>query len=156
MRLTLVDGGDQQGGWSVKDQERSDEQKPEQERSSFTTGVGSTEIPKEAKKEIALTVLRDMDADTQREVVRQLQHLPDENKKAIATSLMPTQPVTDWIWKVTVGVLATVFVIATLALCAGELWFDGDVQKLLTVVTTVAGILAGVISGRASAGGTPS
>jgi hypothetical protein len=97
-----------------------------------------------------------MDVNLQREVVGQLQLLPEEARKAIANSLMPTQPVTDWIWKATVGVFASVFVLATLALCAGTLWFEGDVQTLLTVVTTVAGILAGFISGRASTGGTPS
>jgi type IV secretory pathway VirB2 component (pilin) len=110
----------------------------------------------EAKRNIALTVLRSLDSRTQKDVVRELQLLPAEQRKAIANSLMPTQPVTDWIWKVTVGVFASVLVLATLALCAGALWFKGDVQTLLTVVTTVAGILAGFISGRASSGGTPS
>jgi hypothetical protein len=107
-------------------------------------------------KDIALAPLESMDLNMQRDVVRQLQLLSEEDRKAIANSLMPTQPVTDWIWKVTVGVFASVFVLATLALCAGALWFEGDVQTLLTVVTTVAGILAGFISGRASTGGTPS
>jgi hypothetical protein len=108
------------------------------------------------RREIAKQVLRSLDSQTQKDVVRELQLLPAEQRRAIANSLMPTQPVTDWIWKVTVGVFACVFVLATLALCAGALWFKGDVQTLLTVVTTVAGILAGFISGRASTGGTPS
>src|SRR5215204_5955448 len=108
------------------------------------------------KGRLLLAALGSMDSETQREVVSQLQLLPAEDRRTIANSLMPTQPVTDWIWKVTVGVFASVFVLATLALCAGALWFEGDVQTLLTVVTTVAGILAGFISGRASTGGTPS
>ncbi len=58
--------------------------------------------------------------------------------------------------KVNVGVFALVFVIATLALCVGALRSKGDVQTLLTVVTTVAGILAGSISGRVSTGGATS
>jgi hypothetical protein len=118
--------------------------------------LGEGKEAEEAKREIALAALSHMDARTQREVVGQLQLLPEQDRKAIAISLMPTQPVTDWIWKVTVGVFASVFVIATLALCASALWSQGDVQTLLTVVTTVAGILAGFISGRASTGGTAS
>src|SRR5215211_5463950 len=114
------------------------------------------ELPPDVKREIALEVLRSLDLQTQKDIVTELQLLPAEQRRAIANSLMPTQPVTDWIWKVTVGVFASVFVLATLALCAGALWFKGDVQTLLTVVSTVAGILAGFISGRASTGGTPS
>ena len=113
-------------------------------------------VNEEAKREIAKQVLRSLDSQTQKDVVRELQLLPAEQRRAIANSLMPTQPVTDWIWKVTVGVFACVFVLATIALCVGALWSRGDVQTLLTVVTTVAGILAGFISGRASTGGTPS
>jgi hypothetical protein len=117
---------------------------------------GPEQDKQDTKKFIVRETLRDLDPDTQRDIVRELQLLPAEDRRAIANSLMPTQPVTDWIWKVTVGVFASVFVLATLALCAGALWFKGDVQTLLTVVTTVAGILAGFISGRASTGGTPS
>jgi type IV secretory pathway VirB2 component (pilin) len=112
-------------------------------------------VNEEAKREIAKQVLRSLDSQTQKDVVRELQLLPAEQRRAIANSLMPTQPVT-WIWKVTVGVFACVFVLATISLCVGALWSRGDVQTLLTVVTTVAGILAGFISGRASTGGTPS
>ena len=133
------------------------EQGPEKEKVAVTSlSTLSGEEAEAAKREIALSALRTMDSETQRNVVSQLQLLPEEDRKAIAISLMPTQPVTDWIWKVTVGVFASVFVIATLALCAGALWSQGDVQTLLTVVTTVAGILAGFISGRASTGGTAS
>jgi hypothetical protein len=117
---------------------------------------GPEQDKQDTKKFIVRETLQDLDPDTQRDIVRELQLLPAEDRRAIASSLMPTQPVTDWIWKVTVGVFASVFVLATLALCAGALWFKGDVQTLLTVVTTVAGILAGFISGRASAGGSTS
>jgi hypothetical protein len=143
------------------EQEPGLEQEPDQEptikKEVAATAVQSLgEDAVEAKREIAIEVLRSLDSHTQKDVVRELQLLPAEQRRAIANSLMPTQPVTDWIWKVTVGVFASVFVLATLALCAGALWFKGDVQTLLTVVTTVAGILAGFISGRASTGGTPS
>jgi hypothetical protein len=62
----------------------------------------------------------------------------------------PTQPVTNWIWLIVVGTFSLVLVGAT----GGLIWavFVGpeDIQLLLTVVTTVAGILAGVISARGS------
>src|SRR5215212_7748412 len=83
--------------------------------------------------------------------------LPAEDQKELSASLAPTQPVTDWIWRVIVGAFAIVLVLAVLTLCVAALWQPGgDVQTLLTVVTTVAGILSGFISGRASAGGTAS
>jgi type IV secretory pathway VirB2 component (pilin) len=135
------------------------EQEPTKKEFSAKEEVAAAAVQyadEDARRKIALEVLRMLDAETQRDVVSELQLLPVEQRRAIANSLMPTQPVTDWIWKVTVGVFASVFVLATLALCAGALWFKGDVQTLLTVVTTVAGILAGFISGRASTGGTPS
>ena len=143
---------------SESDQEPRLEQEPDQEAIQKTeiAAESARNLPPYLKREIAIDVLRSLDLQTQKDIVTELQLLPAEQRRAIANSLMPTQPVTDWIWKVTVGVFAFVFILATLALCAGALWFKGDVQTLLTVVTTVAGILAGFISGRASTGGTPS
>jgi hypothetical protein len=83
--------------------------------------------------------------------------LPAEDQKALSASLAPTQPVTDFVWRVIVLAFAFVLVLAVIFLCIATLWRPGsDVQTLLTVVTTVAGILSGFISGRASAGGTAS
>jgi hypothetical protein len=83
--------------------------------------------------------------------------LPAKDQRELSASLAPTQPVTDWIWKAIVGSFALAFLFAVLTLCVAVLLrLDGDIQSLLTVVTTVAGILAGFISGRASAGGTAS
>jgi len=83
--------------------------------------------------------------------------LPAEDRKDLSSILAPSQPVTDWIWRVIVLAFAFVLVLAVATLCAAILWQPGsDVQTLLTVITTVAGILAGFISGRASVGGTAS
>ena len=81
--------------------------------------------------------------------------LPAEDRKDLSSILAPSPPVRDWIWRVIVLAFAIVLVLAVATLCAAVLWQPGsDVQTLLTVVTTVAGILSGFISGRASAGGT--
>jgi hypothetical protein len=84
-------------------------------------------------------------------------NLPAEDQRDVRDKLIPTQRVTDWIWQVIVGVFALAFILAVLTLCATVLWqTGGEIQTLLTVITTVAGILAGFISGRASTGGPPS
>jgi hypothetical protein len=83
--------------------------------------------------------------------------LPAKDQRELGASLAPTQPVTDLIWKVIVWAFAIVLVLAVIFLCIAALWRPGsDVQTLLTVVTTVAGILSGFISGRASTDGTAS
>ena len=83
--------------------------------------------------------------------------LPAEDRKDLSSILAPSQPVTDWVWRVIVLAFAIVLVLAVATICAAVLLRPGsDVQTLLTVVTTVAGILAGFISGRASTGGTAS
>jgi hypothetical protein len=56
-----------------------------------------------------------------------------------------------------VGTFAVVFLVSAFTLCGAVLWgVSTNIQTLLTVVTTIAGILAGFISGRASTGETPS
>jgi len=72
-------------------------------------------------------------------------------------TLLPTQRVTDRIWQIIVWAFAIVFVLNSLALILAVFRLEPEhVQILLTVFTTVAGILAGFISGRASSGGTSS
>jgi uncharacterized protein YjbI with pentapeptide repeats len=69
----------------------------------------------------------------------------------------PSSRMTDRIWLMIVGSFATVFVLSAVALMVGVLLDRGtELQILLTVVTTVAGVLAGFISGRASTGENPS
>jgi hypothetical protein len=66
----------------------------------------------------------------------------------------PTQKVSDRIWQWVVGAFAVVFVGASGTLVASVFFLAVEqIQVLLTVFTTVAGILAGFISGRASASG---
>src|SRR5829696_9027500 len=90
------------------------------------------------KKEIATTALQMLPPDKQQEVIGQIQG--------------PTQKVSDRIWQWIVGAFAIVFVGGSGTLVASVFFLEvAQIQVLLTVFTTVAGILAGFISGRASA-----
>src|SRR5215217_5248433 len=94
----------------------------------------------DAKKEIATTVLQTLSPEQQQDVIGQLQG--------------PTQKISDRIWQWVVGAFAIVFVGGSGALVASVFFLPVEqIQVLLTVFTTVAGILAGFISGRASASG---
>ena len=94
----------------------------------------------DAKKEIATTVLRTLSPEEQQEVIGQVHG--------------PTQKISDRIWQWVVGAFAIVFVGGSAALVASVFFLPVEqIQVLLTVFTTVAGILAGFISGRASATG---
>ena len=98
--------------------------------------LGSNAV--DAKKEIATTALQMLSPDKQQEVIGQIQG--------------PTQKVSDRIWQWIVGAFAIVFVGGSGTLVASVFFLDvAQIQVLLTVFTTVAGILAGFISGRASA-----
>jgi hypothetical protein len=102
--------------------------------------------------------LLDMDPDTRKSVALEVgRSLTSEDQRDVASSLLPTQGVTNWIWLITVGTFAFVFAAAALTLCGAVLWgVSTNLQTLLTVVTTIAGLLAGFIHGRASTGATPS
>jgi hypothetical protein len=102
--------------------------------------------------------LLDMDPDTRKSVALEVgRSLTSEDQREVASSLLPTQGVTNWIWLITVGTFAFVFAAAALTLCGAVLWgVSTNLQTLLTVVTTIAGLLAGFIHGRASTGATPS
>ncbi len=92
----------------------------------------------DAKKEIATTVLQTLSPEQRQEVIGQVQG--------------PTQKVSDRIWQWVVGAFAIVFVGSSGTLVASVFFLEvAQIQVLLTVFTTVAGILAGFISGRASA-----
>jgi hypothetical protein len=85
------------------------------------------------------------------------QQLPDQARKAVAGSLQPSAPAADLIWKVIVFAFAISFGVSILGLIGIVLLSvfqpveQANIQVLLTIVTTVGGILAGFISGRASA-----
>jgi hypothetical protein len=94
----------------------------------------------DAKKQIATTVLQTLSPEDRQEVVGQLQG--------------PTQKVSDRIWQWVVGAFAIVFVVGSGTLIASVFFLKVEqIQVLLTVFTTVGGILAGFISGRASVSG---
>jgi hypothetical protein len=102
--------------------------------------------------------LQDMDPDTRKSVALEVgRSLTSEDQRDVASSLLPTQGVINRIWLIIVGTFAVVFVVSAFTLCGAVLWgVSTNIQTLLTVVTTIAGILAGFISGRASTGETPS
>src|SRR3712207_3481654 len=102
--------------------------------------------------------LLDMDPDTRKSVALEVgRSLTSEDQREVASSLLPTQGVINRIWLIIVGTFAVVFVVSAFTLCGAVLWgVSTNIQTLLTVVTTIAGILAGFISGRASTGETPS
>lgn len=90
------------------------------------------------------------------------QQLPDQARRAVAGSLQPSAPAADLIWKVIVFAFAISFGVSILGLIGIVLLSvfytveQANIQVLLTIVTTVGGILAGFISGRASASDTTS
>jgi hypothetical protein len=102
--------------------------------------------------------LLDMDPDTRKSVALEVgRSLTSQDQRDVASSLLPTQGVMNRIWLIIVGTFAVVFLVSAFTLCGAVLWgVSTNIQTLLTVVTTIAGILAGFISGRASTGETPS
>lgn len=96
-------------------------------------------LPPEAKKDVAAQAIRT---------------LSFEDREDLAERVLPTQGIADRIWQIIVWAFALVFVLSALALFAAAFWNPDQIQILLTVVTTVAGVLAGFISGRASSGGS--
>jgi hypothetical protein len=79
----------------------------------------------------------------------------DEARQTVAREFLPTQAIADRIWLTVVQAFKWVLWGATVALVAAigvSLFREVDqayVQILLTVFTTVAGIFAGFISGKA-------
>jgi hypothetical protein len=114
---------------------------PDSKREVATTALqtlGANAV--DAKKEIATTALQTLSAEEREEVVGQVHG--------------PTQKVSDRIWQWVVGAFAVVFIGASGTLVVSVFFLAVEqIQVLLTVFTTVAGILAGFISGRASASG---
>src|SRR5215203_3540346 len=90
----------------------------------------------QARKDIATAAIQGLSSKDQAAIARQLQ--------------TPSQLVTNRIWQWIVAAFAIVFVGGTGALIVGVFINPQQLQILVTVFTTVAGILAGFISGRAS------
>ena len=113
----------------------------------------------DAKKEIATTAIQTLGAnavDAKKEIATTVMQTlsPEERQEVVGQVQGPTQKISDRIWQWVVGAFALVFVGGSGTLVASVFFLDvAQIQVLLTVFTTVGGILAGFISGRASASG---
>jgi hypothetical protein len=113
------------------------------------------------KKQVAAAAVQAVpDEDKKDLVAAAARSLPAEDQRELARSLVPDQRITNEVWLTIVKTFAGVLIAATLALI-GAVFVSSFravdaamVQILLTIFTTVAGILAGFISGRTSVGGT--
>ncbi len=118
----------------------------------------------QAKKDIATTALQNLPEDSNAAAQARkdiattaIQGLSSKDQAAIARQLQaPSQQITNRIWQWIVAAFAIVFVGGTGALIVGVFIDPPQLQILVTVFTTVAGILAGFISGRASSSESPS
>lgn len=90
-----------------------------------------------------------------------MDQLSPEQRQEVAEWLRPSQAVTDEVWLTVVRAFEWVLWVATAALVAGvgiALFRQVDqalIQILLTVFTTVVGVFAGFISGKALGGSAP-
>src|SRR5918993_497739 len=135
-----------------------------------------TNLSPEAKQSVATETIQALPPEEKENVAAEaMQSLPPETKKTVATEMAralspedqadlvgrlqgPTQQITNQIWQIIVWTFAIVLVLSVGALIVAAFWTERagtNIQILLTVVTTVAGILAGFVSGRASSGRQP-
>ena len=112
--------------------------------------------PVEAKKAAAAEAVESASREDKKDVAREaMESLSTKDQKELASQLLPSQAVTDQVWLTVVGAFKWVLWGATVGLVAAvgvALFREVDqalVQILLTVFTTVAGIFAGFISGKA-------
>jgi hypothetical protein len=110
-------------------------------------------VPDELKTDVVSAAVQDAQGQTKKELASAaMRSLSAQDSEEVAGRFLPDQAVTNKIWLTIVRTFAAILVIALLALIAG-IFMDVEnalVQILLTVFTTVAGILAGFVSGRAS------
>lgn len=109
------------------------------------------------KKDVAAEAVHALPTEVKKDMLTDAaQSLSRKDREEVAECLgSPDQQATNRIWQMIVGAFAIVFVGSSIALIAAVFFGPKDIQLLLTVVTTVAGILAGFISGRASSGRPP-
>lgn len=80
-----------------------------------------------------------------------LQSLPEKQKQDIVTNvgIRPDQPTSNFVWRIIVSVFAFGLIVAVITVSVIALGlFKGttDIQTMLTVFTTTAGFLAGLLS----------
>jgi hypothetical protein len=116
-------------------------------------------VPETAKVDIAAAAVRAVPEEAKENVADVAAGALSANaREKLGHKLLPDQAVANRIWLTIVVTFALVLLCATLALVGAvfvSFWHKVDgalVQMLLTVFTTVAGILAGFVSGRASTG----
>lgn len=114
-------------------------------------------LPPEDRKDAAADAVQALSPEAKKDVAAQaISTLSSEDRKDLGQLFQPSQDVANRIWLIIVVAFALVFVGSTIAFFVAALSLEraGNIELLLTVVTTIAGILAGFISGRSSTGGS--
>src|ERR687894_471712 len=119
-----------------------------------------TNLSPEAKQSVATETIQALPPETKKTVATEMARAlsPEDQADLVGRLQGPTQQITNRIWQVIVWTFAIVLVLSVGALIVAAFWTKRagtNIQILLTVVTTVAGILAGFVSGRASSGRQP-
>lgn len=108
------------------------------------------DLSDENKKDVAADAAGDLGVEGRKDVaVRLADDMSRKDRAELIQRMLPTQTVADFVWRVVIVSFAVVFVGSAGALVAAALWNPAEIQTLLTVVTTVAGFLAGFLSGKA-------
>jgi len=112
--------------------------------------------PLDAKKTAVAEAVQSVPQEARGSIAREaVESLSPREQQELAQQLLPTQAVADQTWLIVVQAFRLVLWIATVGLVAAvgvSLFREVDivfVQILLTVFTTVAGIFAGFIGGKA-------
>ena len=114
-------------------------------------------LPPEDRKDAAADAVQALSPEAKKDVTAQtISTLSFEDRKDLGQLFQPSQDVANRIWLIIVVAFALVFVGSATAffVAALSLGRAQNIELLLTVVTTIAGILAGFISGRSSTGGS--
>ncbi|MGH3090477.1 MAG: hypothetical protein ACRDSJ_24620 [Rubrobacteraceae bacterium] len=126
------------------------EMSPENKRTVAIEAIKN--LPTENRQAVAAEVAKDLEDANKKAVAVELgQDLSSRERADLIRQLRPSQPVTDLVWKVTVISFAIVFVVSAVGLVAAAFMQSNDIELLLTVVTTIAGFLAGFVSGKSDA-----